>query len=684
MEKKHKTARINKKGRGLRFKLASFTIAMVFSVIILISAPIYILMTASQRETRLDGLFSRSKALLEGLVSGARAYLQMGDQGVAGIGFLTAQSAALPEAEYITITGYRSGSTHNDHVWATNDPDILSKIDTPEFRPGVSRIIDPLTPFYEQMLSTELNNRARVEVGELSRNIAKLTQEEQFLAPYSDAASMRLAADIQAMIRSLEITLTERLSIISGEMYSYPEFSNENIFKNKNRTFIFYKPVMFRQGTDDNYFRGLIRLEVSLDPVMDAISREQLMLLRTILIAAVAAALIGTIGAFIFSASDMTNGLVKAELADSDLLIGKEIQKRFIPLDLDSRGNKQTSGSRETANLSFFCYYEGAKGVSGDYFDYKDLDGRYYAIIKCDAAGKGIPAALIMIQVATMFLNYFKQWKKNPERMHIEEVVYQINEFIETLAFNGRFAAFTLCLFDSETGTAHFCNAGDNIIHLYDASEGRLKTITLSQSPAAGILPNSMIESKGGYSVQTVMVGRGDILLLYTDGIEEAKRKFRNGGFKEITCTEGPAGTPHGNHLCGQAGEEMSPERVEAIINAVMANKVYTLKKYHNPEGDIELRFDFSACKGSAEEVIMALVSAEKMFRCYKNPKGGEKSRVPVDKKVDSFLKNHFPQYNQYCINTKEDPENETYMYYTHVKEDEQYDDLAILGIKRK
>jgi len=265
MEKKHKTARINKKGRGLRFKLASFTIAMVFSVIILISAPIYILMTASQRETRLDGLFSRSKALLEGLVSGARAYLQMGDQGVAGMGFLTAQSAALPEAEYITITGYRSGSTHNDHVWATNDPDILSKIDTPEFRPGVSRIIDPLTPFYEQMLSTELNNRARVEVGELSRNIAKLTQEEQFLAPYSDAASMRLAADIQAMIRSLEITLTERLSIISGEMYSYPEFSNENIFKNKNRTFIFYKPVMFRQGTDDNYFRGLIRLEVSLD-----------------------------------------------------------------------------------------------------------------------------------------------------------------------------------------------------------------------------------------------------------------------------------------------------------------------------------------------------------------------------------------------------------------------------------
>jgi hypothetical protein len=268
--------------------------------------------------------------------------------------------------------------------------------------------------------------------------------------------------------------------------------------------------------------------------------------------------------------------------------------------------------------------------------------------------------------------------------MHIEEVVYQINEFIETLAFKGRFAAFTLCLFDSETGTARFCNAGDNIVHLYDASEGRVKTITLPQSPATGVLPNFMIESTGGYSVQTVMVDHGDILLLYTDGIEEAKRKFRSSSFKEITCTEGPADMPHENHQSGQADEEMTPERVEAIINAVMAREVYTLKKYHNPEGDTELQFDFSTCEGKVEEVIMAMVSVEKMFRCYKNPEASEDARVLVDKKVDDFLKNHFLQYRRYCIHTKEYPDNEAYMYYTHVNEDEQYDDLTILGIKRK
>ena len=728
MEKKQKFVRILKKERGLRFKLASFTTGLVLLVVIMISTPVYFRISESQRRTLLQGLYDRSKVLLEGLASSAKAHLPRGDEGMIELGFLPAQSAALPEADYITITGYGPGSIYNDHVMATNDPDILSKIDTTELRYGVSRITDELSPLYEQ-ISAELNNRAKEETGDLPRSIMELSREAQQLARRFDDASMRRVSDIQVTIRSLEAKLMESLTHISNDIYSYPQYSNESILKDKIRKFIFYKPVIFQQGTDDNYFRGLIRLEVSVDPILETISREQTGLLYTIAIFAIIALLIGVIGALILSTliirpikklvshieiirdtenkaklegvdihistkdeiavlgntiNDMTHGLVKAALAASDLSIGKEIQKKFIPLDLDSYGNKKSSGFKKTANLNFFGYYEGAKGVSGDYFDYRDLDGRYFAIIKCDVAGKGIPAALIMIQVATMFLNYFKQWKPTEKGMHIEEVVYQINEFIETLAFKGRFAAFSLCLFDSATGIVRFCNAGDKIVHLYDESEGRIKTISLPETPATGVLPNSMIEAAGGYKVQTLNIDHGDILLLYTDGIEEAKRRFRDGGFKEIICTEGELNSPHENHLCGQADEELGPDRVEAIINAVMARKVYTLKKYHNPEGEIELQFDFSTCQSRVEDVIMAMVSVEKMFRCYKHPDAGEESRILVDKKVDEFLKDHFLQYRRYCLNTREYPENEAYMYYTHVKEDEQYDDLTILGIKRK
>jgi hypothetical protein len=218
-----------------------------------------------------------------------------------------------------------------------------------------------------------------------------------------------------------------------------------------------------------------------------------------------------------------------------------------------------------------------------------------------------------------------------------------------------------------------------------------MKTITFKETPATGVLPNFLVESKGGYMVQTLTLDRGDILFLYTDGIEEAKRRFRDTDFKEILCTGGPElrgdvpnDTPHANHVVGQGDEEMGAGRVEAIINAVMNKKVYTLYKYHNPEGEIGLQFDFSACEGTVEETIMALVSVEKIFRLYKSPRAAEDSRVLVDKKIDGFLQTHFLRYRTYCSETRENPGNDAYMYYTHVNEDEQYDDLTILGINRK
>jgi hypothetical protein len=473
-----------------------------------------------------------------------------------------------------------------------------------------------------------------------------------------------------------------------------------------------------------------VRLEVSISTILNEIDAQQNTLLKVNLLVFLAAQTVGAIGALILSnfiikpikqlvkhvetirdtedkaklsdldikmktkdelsilgntINDMTSSLVKAAMAASDLLIGKEIQKKFLPLELDMDGNKLTSGYEETKYLSIFGYYEGAKGVSGDYFDYQKLDDRYYAIIKCDVAGKGIPASFIMILVATMFLNYCKLWKIADRGMNIEDLVYQINEFIENLAFRDRFAAFTLCLYDSWSGEARFCNAGDNIIQLYDASEKKLKTFTLPETPAAGVIPNMMVDSTGGYKVQTITLDHGDILLLFTDGIEESKRKFRNNEFEEIQCTAGVMDTPHENHIVGQWDEEFGYDRVQGIVNAVMNKQVYSLHKWHNGEGDIkDLQFDFGSSQNSAEEVIMALISVEKMFRCYYDPKATEENRVLVDKIVNTYLKMHFVQYRNYCSFVQENPANSAYLYYTHVMEDEQYDDLTILGIKRK
>jgi serine phosphatase RsbU (regulator of sigma subunit) len=726
IEKKKYLSAVKRQGLGLRFKLASFTIVLVLLVVTMVSTPLYYMMTRTQEGTLLQSLKNRSRVLLDGMASSVRAYLP--EKNILQLGFLPNQIAAIPEARYVTITGHGDGETaFGDYVWATNDPEILSKIDAGEFQPGVSRLQDILSPRLEE-IGRDLNQAAGERVGDLSLAISDFTEEGLAISNALDAESRRRFADIQVSVRSLETRLTEGLAELSREIGSEPAFRTDRMDRQGER-FIFFKPVLYRQGREDLYFRGLIRLEVSVDSIREQIAQDQKSLLRIILLIALAALTMGTLGALALSSliirpitklvghveqirdtenkselagleininthdeiavlgttiNDMTHGLVKAAIAASDLSIGKEVQKKFIPLELDSQGNKLSTGFKETRYAEFFGYYEGAKGVSGDYFDYQDLDGRYFAIIKCDVAGKGIPAALIMIQVATMFLNHFKQWKPDKKGMRIEELVYSINDFIETLGFNDRFAALTLCLFDSQTGILRLCNAGDNIVHFFDASEGRIKTITLRDSPATGVLSNIMVQTKSSYAVTTMNLDGGDILFLYTDGIEEAKRRFRDLEFREIACTQDPPGSPHENHLSGQQNEEMGAGRVEEIINAVMNRELYILHKWHNPEGGADLSFDFTTCQGRVEEAIMALVSVEKIFRCYKNPKAEEDSRVLVDKKLDAFLKAHFLQYRYYCSRTRENPGNSSYMYYTHLNEDEQYDDLTILGIRRK
>jgi hypothetical protein len=727
LEKKKHLKKIKRRGAGLRVKLTFYTAILVLLVVLIVSSPLYYVMTKTQEETLLRGLWDRSVVLLEGLASNVRTFLPA--ENVLELSFLPNQSAAIPEAGYVTITGFGSASTiFSDYVWATNDPNILSKIDTAEFEPGISRLRDPLSLRLEGIVR-ELNDQAREEVGDLTAAIAGLTREGVSLALNDDPASLQRIADIQVATRSLDTRLIEALAEISREIGSEPEFPTEYFTHSENHNFILFKPIMYRQGAEDTYFRGLLRLEISIDSILEQSSRGQRTLLELILVVAFTALFVGILGALSLSVliirpirkllshvelirdtedkaqlagvdihmgskdeiallgntiNDMTHSLVQAAQASWDLSIGKEIQKKFIPLEINREGDKLSFGYRDTENISFFGYYEGAKGVSGDYFDYVDLDGRYFAIIKCDVAGKGIPAALIMIQVATMFLNYFKTWEPTEKGLHIEDLVYQINDFIETLGFKDRFAAFTLCLFDSLTGLARFCNAGDNVVHWYEASARKLKTITLKASPAIGVLPNSLVASRGGYPIQTLTINHGDILFLYTDGIEDAKRKFRDQNFHGILCTESPAGTPHGNHMSGQEDEEMGYDRVKDIINAVMNKMIYTLYKYHNPEGETKLLFDFTRCEGTVEEAIMAMVSVEKIFRCYRNPRATEDSRILVDKKIDRFLRNYFLQYREYCFNFREIPGNDVYMYYTHLNEDEQYDDLTILGIMRK
>ncbi|MBU0934895.1 MAG: SpoIIE family protein phosphatase, partial [Spirochaetes bacterium] len=385
--------------------------------------------------------------------------------------------------------------------------------------------------------------------------------------------------------------------------------------------------------------------------------------------------------------NEMTSSLVHAAQEADFLTVGKEVQKMFIPLIKNSSGEKLTTGVDERETHSFFGYYEGAKGVSGDYFDYRQLDERYWAFVKCDVAGKGIPAALIMVGVATIFATEFQGWSYKVNGIKLDKVVYKINDFIEERGFKGRFAAFIMGVYDSQTGAAYLCNAGDNLLRQYVAADDKIITHTLPSSPTAGTFSNDLVEMKAPFQQVVKKLAINDIMLLYTDGFEESSRARRTPDYKQIMERKIMTDREGNETIHMEPGvEQLGEERIQEVAAAVLNSGTYTLVKENDPLGPgTEYHFDFSGASGTVEEVVMGIAAVEKVFRMIPDPNANENDSIMVDAKIDAMLSKHFKEYDLYCSHRKPhpDPRRSEYLFYTHLSEDDQYDDLTMMVIKR-
>ncbi len=139
-----------------------------------------------------------------------------------------------------------------------------------------------------------------------------------------------------------------------------------------------------------------------------------------------------------------------------------------------------------------------------------------------------------------------------------------------------------------------------------------------------------------------------------------------------------------GTHKKGESEEDFGEIRMDGIIRAVFDKARYTLVRSHNPTPNEELVFDFSSCQGTVREAVLALVSVEKVYRMIPDPSRGEESKLTIESKVADFLKDHFLQYERYFSHRVEGGKVTGYATFTRVIEDEQYDDLTILVLRRK
>jgi len=230
--------------------------------------------------------------------------------------------------------------------------------------------------------------------------------------------------------------------------------------------------------------------------------------------------------------SDLFEDSKRAENLRTDLELAHEIQQRFLP-----------QRAPATTEFDFFSYYRPMQQVGGDYFDYVQLDDDRLGIIVADVVGHGIAAALLMAKVSAE-----SRFALATSKTAVEAIA-KMNNSLSGMNID-RFVTLVLGLLDLKTNRMTVVNAGHMAPIVRRSSNGEIEQLALEESG----LPLGILEDYEYESVE-VELFPGDIVVMYTDGINEAMDIDGN----QLTTNEmiqvikeGQAKTPElvGQQLC--------------------------------------------------------------------------------------------------------------------------------------
>ena len=164
-------------------------------------------------------------------------------------------------------------------------------------------------------------------------------------------------------------------------------------------------------------------------------------------------------------------------------------------------------------NFEFANYYTPARSeaaIGGDFYDFIEFGNDLYGLEIGDVSGKGLEAAVVTAMAKYVLRAYTAEDPEPPavlERTNNAIVKYTEAEMFITLVYG---------LLDAKTRRFRYGSAGHEPILLYRASDHSVG-FENPTGTAAGMIPNEE------YLTNEVTLGPGDMLIMYTDGLTDAR-----------------------------------------------------------------------------------------------------------------------------------------------------------------
>ena len=183
---------------------------------------------------------------------------------------------------------------------------------------------------------------------------------------------------------------------------------------------------------------------------------------------------------------------------DRELQEARRIQQKLLPARLP-----QVDG------WSIAASWQPAAGVGGDCYDTIAFGSSRVGVSIADVVGKGIPAALLMSNLQASVRAFAT------ERVSPADLCRQVNRVLCGNIAEGRFISFFYCVVDPQQQALMYSNAG-HYPPIVIRADGSVERLTAGGS-VLGVF------SDGVYEEASVPIRPGDRVILFTDGITEAR-----------------------------------------------------------------------------------------------------------------------------------------------------------------